>query len=77
MELTVQYGKQQRQLQLPATDGGAAAGPTCADLASALAAEFGVSPPTIKLLVPGGKGLLHLEEQGATPLEQAGALRAV
>lgn len=79
MELTVQYGKQQRHLQLPAAEdgGGAAAGPTCAALAAALAAEFGVAPPTIKLLVPGGKGLLRLEEQGATPLEQAGASGAV
>jgi hypothetical protein len=74
MELTVQFGKDQRRLELPVADGSAAAaaGPTCADLATALASEFGVAPHTIKLLVPGGKGLLRLEEQGAAPLEQAG-----
>lgn len=73
MELTVQFGKDHRRLELPAADGGGAA-PTCADLAAALAGEFGVAPHTIKLLVPGGKGLLRLEEQGDAPLEQAGAL---
>lgn len=75
MELTVQFGKDQRRLELPAVDGGGggAAGPSCADLTAALASEFGVAPHTIKLLVPGGKGLLRLEEQGAAPLEQAGA----
>lgn len=74
MDLTVQFGKDHRRLELPAANGGsgAAAAPTCADLAAALAAEFGVAPHTIKLLVPGGKGLLRLEEQGAAPLEQAG-----
>lgn len=75
MELTVQFGKDQRRLELAAEDGGGGggAGPSCADLAAALASEFGVAPHTIKLLVPGGKGLLRLEEQGATSLEQAGA----
>lgn len=75
MDLTVQFGKDHRRLELPAVnDGGsgAAAAPTCTDLTAALAAEFGVAPHTIKLLVPGGKGLLRLEEQGAAPLEQAG-----
>ena len=76
MELHVSYGKQQQAVRVgggSGADGGGA--PSAADLQAALADQFRVAPATIKLLVPGLKGALRLQEEGDTPLEAAGGCR--
>ena len=69
MELTVAYGKQAEAISLP-TDAA-----TCAGLAAALAARFGVAPGTIKLLAPGGRAPLRLADRGDEALADAGGCK--
>jgi hypothetical protein len=67
ISVTVTYGKHAEKVQLPPTA-------TLQQLGGELAARFYVAPPTIKLLVPGVKGALHVEgAEAQATLQQAGA----
>lgn len=64
--VTVAYAKQTAELALPA-------GATMQQLGAALAERFGVAPHTIKLLAPGAKGAIRLQDHANDTLELAGA----